>query len=284
MKWTCWKILGFVFQWTAVVMFLFAACKPVKKVQKIEEAIRKKDTATTVVVVVPEKPEIDSNAIVQELLDKVVHNTIHFQTFSAKTKVSFNSKDGSDQARADLRIKKDSLIWISLTGALGVEGYRVIITRDSVVLMNKLDKTVEFRRIDYLSELTQIPFDFYTIQDLIIGNPIFVDSNVVSYKAGAKELNILTVGQLFKHLLTIENGTNRITHSKLDDVDPIRNRTCDVTYNNFEKNALGFDFSTFRKVSVSEKAKLDVEVEFKQYNFNQPLTFPFAIPKNFKRR
>jgi len=70
-------------------------------------------------------------------------------------------------------------------------------------------------------------------------------------------------------------------HSKLDDVNPIRNRTCDLTYDNYENNG-NFNFSTKRRISIAEKSKLDINVEFKQYNFNKPQDYPFNIPKNYK--
>ena len=70
-------------------------------------------------------------------------------------------------------------------------------------------------------------------------------------------------------------------HSKLDDIDATRNRTCDITYDNYE-NAGNFNFSTKRKITVAEKSKLDIEMKFKQFDFNVPLNFPFGIPKNYK--
>jgi len=43
-------------------------------------------------------------------------------------------------------------------------------------------------------------------------------------------------------------------------------------------------FSTYRKIAVAEKARLDIELTFKQYSFNEPLNFPFSIPKNYKQK
>lgn len=148
--------------------------------------------------------------------------------------------------------------------------------------MNKLQKTIQYRSIAYLQEITEVPFDFYSLQDVIIGNPVFIDSNIVSYKNTESELLVLMIGNVFKHLLTLENGDRRITHSKLDDINPIRNRTCDITYESYE-NAGDFYFSTKRRISVAEKSKLDINIEFKQYSFNKPQDYPFNIPKNYKR-
>jgi hypothetical protein len=263
---------------------LIAACRPAKKVQRIEVAISKKDTAQTVVIK-PEKEEetVDSFSIVKNIVNNLYRQRIDFTTFYGKVKIEYEGKEGGDQATASIRMRKDSLIWVSLTGALGIEGFRMLINKDSVKLMNKLNKTIQYRSISYLQELTQVPVDFYDLQDFIVGNPVFLDSNIVSYKAAQNELLVLIVGKIFKNLLTLENKNFKIIHSKLDDLDPNRNRTCDITLSGYA-NANNISFSTDRKISISEKSKLDVNLLFKQYSFNQPQTFPFNIPKNYKKK
>lgn len=261
---------------------LFAvACKPAKKVQRIENAISKKDTV--VKVVVKKEDVVDSMSLVQTEVKKLHNNKIPFTTFSAKVKVEYEDKNGGDQANANIQMQKDSAIWISLTGPFNIEGFRLLVTKDSMRLMNKIKKTVQFRSIEYLQELTQIPFDFYTLQDLIIGNPVFIDGKMVSYKNADNGLQILLIGKLFKHLITIDATAGKVLHSKLDDVDSVRNRTCDITFDKYEANN-GINFSTYRKISVAEHSKLDVSLDFKKYTFNEAVSFPFNIPKNFKKK
>jgi hypothetical protein len=256
----------------------FFACRPTKKIQKIEEAISKKDTVETVVIT--QTASVDSAKLIAELIDKVNHKRIEFNTFSAKAKIDYESQEQKDGGTAHIRIQKDKFLWISLTGPLGVEGFRMLVTPDSVTLMNKLNKTVQYRTIEYLQELTDIPFDFATLQDLIVGNPIFTNNNVVSYKNSGNDLLVLMVGSIYKHLLTLDNDY-KIVHSKLDDVNVIRNRTCDITYSDYE-NKEGFPFATKRVITVAEKSRLELKMDFKQYAFNPALTFPFNVPKNYK--
>lgn len=264
-----------------VLMALVAitACRPTKKVQKVEEAISKKDTATTVVIT--KVPDVDSSKLLAGIMDKVHNRRIEFNTFTAKVKIDYESQDNKDGGTAHIRLEKDKLLWISLTGPLGVEGFRLLITPDSVIMMNKLKKTVQYRTIGYLQELTQIPFDFATLQDLIVGNPIFVDSKVVSYKETPEQLLVFIAGDIYKHLLTLNNSDYTLMHSKLDDVDATRNRTCDITYSDYE-NTAGFPFATKRVITVSEKGRLELSMDYKQYSFNEALTFPFSVPKNYK--
>lgn len=262
-----------------LVLMAAFACRPTKKVQKVEEALSKKDTTETVVI--KKTPDVDSAKLIAGIVEKVNKKRIEFNTFSAKVKVDYESQENKDGGTAHIRLQKDKLLWVSVTGPLGVEGFRLLITPDSVTVMNKLNKTVQYRTISYLQELTDIPFDFSTLQDMIVGNPIFATKKVVSYRETGDQLLVLIVGDLFKHLLTLNNSDYTLVHSKLDDVDVARNRTCDITYSDYA-NGAGFPFATKRMISVSEKGKLELSMDFKQYAFNPALTFPFNVPKNYK--
>lgn len=261
------------------------ACKTVKKVQGIQKAISKKDTAQTIVI--KESPKVDSAAIVKDLMSKVVKSKIDFNTFNAKIKVSYESAEHSDNYTAYLSMQKDSVILIKVAGKfLGISkvGLETKITKDSVVMIKLVEgKSVLYRSISYLQEVTQIPFDFYTLQDMLIGNPVFIDGNLVSYKNTSTQLLVLMVGDMFKHLVTLDNTDNRILHSKLDDIDIQRNRTCDITFGNYQ--SLGpYQFAAYRKISVAEKSQLDVYLDFKEFTLNEPLKYTFDIPKNVKRK
>lgn len=269
----------------AIVIILAFSCKTVKKTQGIQEAITKKDTAQTIVI--KEAPKVDSAAIVKDILSKVVRNKIDFTTFNAKIRVDYEGPEKSDNYTAYLSMKKDSVILIKIKGSfLGISavGLEAKINKDSVTVVQLVgQKYVMYRSISYLQEVTQIPFDFAALQDLFIGNPVFIDNNVVSYKAGATQLLVLMVGDLFKHLLTLDNTDYRVLHSKLDDVDIQRNRTGDITFSGYRPMG-PYQFATYRKISVAENSKLDIYLDFKEFALNEPLKYNFEIPKNYKRK
>jgi activator of HSP90 ATPase len=131
--------------------------------------------------------------------------------------------------------------------------------------------------------VSQIPFDFYTLQDLLAGNPIFMDTNVIAFKTTETRTLVTILGKEFKHLLTLSADKNLLLHSKLDDVNLIRSRTADITYDDYESKD-GITFSTYREITVSEKNKLDIRMNYKQYEFNKNVSVAFSIPKNYKQK
>lgn len=264
----------------ALLIIMFA-CRPAKKVQKTSAIISKVDTAK--IAVADANKTADSAIIIKEIYNKVIKNKINFTTFNAKLKLAYSSKEETQDATGYIRVRRDSAIWLSLRGPLGIEGFRILITKDSVKVINMLKKYVQYKSIGFLQEITGIPFDFSALQDLIIGNAVFIDSNIHAYHTdSSNHLQVLMNGTSFKHLITIDNTNYKILHSKLDDINEAINRTCEISYSGYDENS-GVPFSTERKISVTNQSKSDINLDFKQFGFNQPVTFPFKVDPNYKR-
>ncbi len=100
------------------------SCRSTKKIRKvIATPSGRTDTAgTTPTAVAPvrDAPPTDSIATIRQTLDQVSKNHIDFQTFSARMKVHYESGDGKDnELNAFIRIRKDSLIWMSVNANVG---------------------------------------------------------------------------------------------------------------------------------------------------------------------
>jgi hypothetical protein len=261
----------------SIFILALVSCKPTKKIQTAIST--RKDTVGVVVV---DHAKEDSIQFIRRVYDGILTNHINYKTFSAKLNVDYiDADDKKYNVNANLRIFKDSTIWISVNAFFGIEALRALITKDSIKILDKQNKLYTPRSIEYLQEVSSLPVDLHSLQDLLIGNAIFLDSNIVSYSKSGNAVSLLSIGKIFKNLVTLNESDRLIQRSKLDDVDELRNRTGDLTYADYE-NKRGVNFSTVRKISFAEKKKLDIRLEFKQYNFNEELTFPFSIPKNYK--
>ena len=261
-----------------VILISSVSCRATKKLQT---AVNKKDTVVTVKNI----PSIDSLKGGKDLFTALTNNMIDFKTFSAKIKVQYeDSKGKQPDVNAFVRMKKDSLIWISINATfLNIEAFRILITKDHISIINKLQKQVEEHPFSFIEQIAKIPLDLKTLQNIIIGNPIYLGDKVISYKITENRILLSTIGKYFKNLLTLSAGNNLVERSKLDDLDVSLNRTGDLTYGDYE-NKTGFFFSTYREITVAEKTKVDIILNFKQYDFNTELSYPFSIPKNYKTK
>src|ERR1700750_2282374 len=145
----------------ALIVLLLASlmvfgCKSVKKIQTATQT--PKDTAQVVIV---DNAHADSVAVIHDLMTKLNHNRITgFKTFSAKIKVNYRDKEGEQpELTVFVHMQKDSIIWISLNATIfSYEAFRVLITPDSVKVLNRRDKLVQLRSVNYLKDLVDLPF------------------------------------------------------------------------------------------------------------------------------
>lgn len=265
---------------TILCLYATTGCRSTKKLQS---AVNKKDTAIVKMNSGSLSDSLSDKTHAIEILNKLDSDKIIFNTFSAKAKVEYEDHNGKQpDFNAFIRLKKDSVLWISISATfLGIEAFRLYITPDTLILMNKLEKTVEYHPFKYIETVAQIPMDFHLLQNILIGNPVYVGDSVVSFRQTANQILIGTVGTFFKNLITLSSQDNHLQRIKLDDLDLRKNRTAALSYDDYQKQN-NVDFSTNRQINVSEKTKVEVSILFKQYEFNNELSFPFNIPKNYK--
>jgi len=95
---------------------------------------------------------------------------IDFEYFQTRTKVRYTEGDKQVNGNAHIRIKKDSLIWFSISPSVGLEATRVMITKDTAIVINRMDKEYYIFNFEEISRYFNFKVDFELIQSIILGN------------------------------------------------------------------------------------------------------------------
>ena len=106
--------------------------------------------------------------------DKVKINEIDFKYLKAKSKIAIIKDGKTDNVSANIRIKKDSIIWLSVTFGVFGEVARALITKDSafVSALNQKNFKREYHKYSFAELSHEYNFDlnFNIIQSAIIGS------------------------------------------------------------------------------------------------------------------
>jgi hypothetical protein len=265
-----------------ILILLTAACSNVKKVQVIQDALTVKVVPDAAALA--EKARQDSLLMVKGIVRNIANTKIGFKTMNAKVKMDYETINDKKSFIANISIQKDSGIYITMRFDLGIIGVKAFINKDSIFLNFPQDKKTERHALSYLQELVKIPLSYQTIEDLVIGNPIFMDSiDIISYKVMNERLQVSLMGKLFKNLMILSEDNSKLVELKLDDVDAAKHRTCDIIYSEHSlvKN---IQFPLNRNISINAQTKIDIGMEIKEFNFDEPLKYTFTIPKTGKRK
>jgi hypothetical protein len=201
--------------------------------------------------------------------------------FSSKIKVEYQSADNKKMHPiVNIRMYKDSLIWVS-GGLFGIEGFRMVINNDSMVMMNKLEHTYAIYKNNLFKGMSDIPLSVTEIQNLILGNPIFALKFYTLFAQAENSISIQNLQSKFttqhtfqKALLVLENTTIQ---------DTISNNSLHVTYSDYSLiNNHNFPIkSEISATSGDNTAK--IILEYNNTDFETAQSFPFSIPSSYAK-
>lgn len=209
-----------------------------------------------------------------------------FNYFTGKAKINYKDSELDIKAKANVRMKKDSVIWIAFS-AVGIQGARCLINKDSITIVNLFKKEYYVYDYDSLSKQFNINVDFESIQSAALGNLVRVNG---------KEDNVEKTDDFFilkqrSGSVLIDNFVNPMT-MKVERVQMVENESknsATINYYDFQMvENQAFPFSAV--ISLFYKADnktLNTLIEF-EYNKaeieDKELRFPFNIPKKYVRR
>ena len=117
------------------------------------------------------------------LLDDLEAREGEWSTLGLRMESTASAMGRTGTFALNVRLAKDSVIWMSISPALGVEAARILLTPDSVQVLSKLPGARFVFQGNYtmLEKAIQAPVSFALVQDLIVGQPLMLDREVDTY-------------------------------------------------------------------------------------------------------
>lgn len=228
-------------------------------------------------------------AVIKPTEPEVVADELNFNYLTAKSKVSFKSKDQSiENASVNTRMKKDSVIWLSIA-TMGIEVARGLITTDSVFFVDRYHKEYFKNDFSTLSKNFNFNLNFDLIQSILVGNMPFPQKPNERFK---KENDYFLLKQE-EGKVVLENyiGQHNRRLKKLLVTEQPTKKTLTLNYEDFtELNNFVFPYTSLIQLDYqSEKDEQQYKTVFKIKHQKielpeQALTFPFSIPSNYKKK
>ena len=104
----------------------------------------------------------------KKLVNPVPHADYEWMTAKFTGEVQMGS--AAYNITGALRMHRDSTIWISAAAVMGVESVRTMITQDSVIMVNRLDKTYLAEPLQEVAGKLKLPATLQESQSMLLGN------------------------------------------------------------------------------------------------------------------
>ena len=242
-------------------------CRP----KKVIVATPPTNAGENTVVKVDEKPEN---------LKLLKGKDLPFNTLALKGKANLNMNGDENNVTMTIRIEKDKKIWVSITAIAGIEVARVVVTPDSLLLRNNLQKTFTKKPFNYIHGFANKQVTFSLLQSILSGNTIgslMTETSSLVQDNGVWVLSGTTTNLDYR---VVFNTLLKVAETTLNDARSAQ--ALKVVYGNYTPVNKALFPSSLKISSMAGAKKINVDIEFVKIESNVPVEFPFSVPKNFE--
>lgn len=265
------------------VFVLLQACKTGSVVQVAQQM-----PVDTVRVVMPSdtiQKEEPKPIVTNEQDSKEAADDLSFSYLKAKSRVAWKSGNNTDNYSVDIRVKKDSIIWVNISQS-GLTGATGLFSQDRVQFYQKISGEYYNLTYDSLSTMMGFRIDYRMLQSLIVGNQPFKKNNSRVIRENENIIIKQDSGRI-----KIDNmvGPNRKLKKLLVRDEPSSNKLT-LDFEEFTNlNQVIFPFSS--QITLDVKNKDDkrvttvIQIKYSKVELLEtPLEFPFRIPAKFLKK
>ena len=224
----------------------------------------------------------DSNAGVNKIIANHYNNKINFSTVYIKSKVRYVSEKQSQNVTAEIKIKKDEQILVSIR-FLGITMAKASITPTSVSYYEKINGNYFEGDFSLLSQKLGTDLDYSKLQNILLGQAIDdlrKGEYTESLADGTYRLDDVSNSKTKK---TFYLEANRFLIQKQEINQTLENRMMQAAYSNHK------DFNEMILPLIinidayQDGKKSEINFEYDTVTFNEELSFPYSVPDGYKR-
>ena len=211
---------------------------------------------------------------------KLAPDDLNFNFLKAKSKIVWKTQQNQDTYTVDIRMKKDSLIWVNISQS-GFTGATGLFSKNKVQLYQKINGEYFDLTYDSVSVMMGFKVDYSILQSLIVGNQPYKKNNS---RVIRENENIILKQQ--EGRINIDNmvGPNRKLKKLLVNDVPTSNKMT-MDFEEFTMlNQVLFPFSSQINLDVKDKDNKNVNtlitIKYSKVELlDTPLEFPFKVPE-----
>lgn len=235
------------------------------------------------------KPAVAESApvpVAEEAAAKIINGHYaekkEFSTLSIKASAKYKDENQSQSLTADIRIKKDEMIFVSIR-FLGITMAKALITPTEVKYYEKLNSTYFEGDYAKLSQWLGTELDFKKVQNLLIGQALDDLRNGKYEESIEGKLYKLegVADRVTKKIFYFEPENYRIKKEEIS--QPAQRRSLEVNYPAYTDYGQMSLPARILLEAVQPKGKTNISIDYNSATFNERISFPYEVPEGYER-
>lgn len=216
---------------------------------------------------------------IEKLADELKKTKVEYKSFKARAKIQFETPELNHSAMLHLRIKKDSIVWGSVTAFLGLEVARFFATGNEVVLIDKFNGVVykyPYHKIADQYGIADVGLSF--IQNFFLGDPLFELDESCRLIKDQDQYRVDKNDDIINRSMFI-NNLMQVFRYELQ--HQAQNKNATILYSGIMgENDKYVPGNIMINVNIPESNTM--EISYQSINFDKSLKFNTSIPDNYE--
>jgi hypothetical protein len=206
-----------------------------------------------------------------------------FQTLAARMQVTYEDQDQLQSVTVSLRMEKDKTIWIKAS-LVGITLAKVLITPTEVQYYETFGNSYFSGDFALLSNWLGTDIDFEKAQAILLGQSLFdLQTSTYSSEVSLEKYKLQPNQQPadFIHSLLLLPKSFKVYSETLS--QPSKSRLLSVRYGPYEQIDGSYYPSSIEVFATEGDSKTSIEMNFRKWEVNIPISFPFSIPEGYEQ-
>jgi outer membrane biogenesis lipoprotein LolB len=225
---------------------------------------------------------VSENVSTKSIIKTHNNSEASFNTLQARIKGSYKTEDEDQSISISVRMEKDKAIWMSAKLAGIIPLAKVYITPNQVQYYEKIEGTYFDGDFSLLSDWLGMELDFNKVQNLLLGqaiyplekNELFLSFTETDYILKSNESSLL------KTVFAIQSSNFRLKGQHIERV--AKNESVFITYEDYEEIEKQWFPKKIKIIVTQEEKSTQIEVDYRDIDLDEPVSFPFSIPSGYK--
>ncbi|MGY8946293.1 MAG: DUF4292 domain-containing protein [Flavobacteriales bacterium] len=217
---------------------------------------------------------------IKKLLKNISEEDTNYNYLFIRSKATIIKEGSTNQINLSIRIKNKEKILIN--GSLLIPLFKGLITEKKISFYEKINKTYYLEDYNSLASVLKFKLSLNSLENLFIGKPI----------EKLNDIDVSQVNDIDSYTLESKNKTVKITYS----FNPFTFNLIEQKLHSIKtKNELTIEYGNYKtienkifpqKIKITAKGKEDslrILLNLKISRIDQKLSFPFQIPKDYKK-
>ena len=218
----------------------------------------------------------------EKIIENHYKNKLNFKTLYIKSNVSYRDPSQSQNVTAEIKIKKDEIILVSIR-ILGITMAKALITPDKVQYYEKLNSSYFEGNYSVISKLLGTELDFQKVQNLLLGEALDnlkTGKYNFSLEENRYKLESISNSDIIKKFY-LSGDSYLITKEEIS--QPTLERMLQVIYP-ARKSAEEYNLPIGIAIEANQKSeKTTININYNSISFNEELSFPYSVPNSYER-